>query len=464
MPLHSNQQLSNTRTHIWRMATPGSSGCIFTEETLLVKQRTGATPVTKSKQCSLEKIPWVPMCSCKAQGELHMLLDFSLALSEWGSLGSAWAAGDGAGPDPAHSPAGTLALFCTSDFQSTTTAGTASRAAMLHSHSWSHLWVSTTNRLFGLPKIPQESTGEGGADLNVSGRSLRRKPAELHLLTPAGEERQGREGTKQHRVPAFSHPPKLAQHTAPLHAGLQAAISTMHRVLSTACPQLTSPSRTLKREWSCSVAEVRMAWGSFPGCILALCQPVLRYAQLKPLRLHINILEHNFILLPQRPAPALHKSLMKCSASSTDAYAQKAELKENKAFASKRKSISMDSTWKLHLLCPAGMPGAPLRRGYSKKATIPSTFQKGREEIGLTVAHLAHSGTNLPPNTLPSCLHVCARGHKAAVPHRHWMLLSSRTASHPSGGCFQNLQTWRTPKNTQAYQFYIPSGILSTWG
>lgn len=146
---------------------------------------------------------------------------------------------------------------------------------------------------------------------------------------------------------------------------------------------------------------------------------MLRYAQLKPLRLHINILEHNFILLPQRPAPALHKSLMKCSASSTDAYAQKAELKENKAFASKRKSISMDSTWKLHLLCPAGMPGAPLRRGYSKKATIPSTLQKGREEIGLTVAHLAHSGTNLPPNTLPSCLHVCARGHKAAVPHRH---------------------------------------------
>lgn len=40
-------------------------------------------------------------------------------------------------------------------------------------------------------------------------------------------------------------------------------------------------------------------------------------AHLKLLQLCISILKHSFILLLQRPAPALHKSLMKRSASST---------------------------------------------------------------------------------------------------------------------------------------------------
>lgn len=77
----------------------------------------------------------------------------------------------------------------------------------------------------------------------------------------------------------------------------------------------------------------------------------------------------------------------------------KGRVEGKQGFASKRESISVDSTWKLHLLCPAGMPGAPLRRGYSKEATISSTFQKSREKIGLTAVHLAHSRANPSPST-----------------------------------------------------------------
>lgn len=54
-----------------------------------------------------------------------------------------------------------------------------------------------------------------------------------------------------------------------------------------------------------------------PGWDIRSSQLVLHYAHLKQLQLCISILKHSFILLLQRPAPALHKSLMKRSASST---------------------------------------------------------------------------------------------------------------------------------------------------
>lgn len=63
-----------------------------------------------------KKYVWVPVCSCEAQGKLHMLLHFYLVLSDGGSSGSAQAAGDGAGPVPAHSSAGTPARFRRSNF------------------------------------------------------------------------------------------------------------------------------------------------------------------------------------------------------------------------------------------------------------------------------------------------------------------------------------------------------------
>lgn len=60
-------------------------------------------------------------------------------------------------------------------------------------------------------------------------------------------------------------------------------------------------------------------WCKFPslGCDIRSSQLVLHYAHLKLLQLCISILKHSFILLLLRPAPALHKSLMKRSASST---------------------------------------------------------------------------------------------------------------------------------------------------
>jgi len=65
----------------------------------------------------LKKYMWVPVCSCKAQGKLHMLLDFYLALSDRSCSGSAQAAVDGAGTVPAHSSVRTQVLSHKSDFQ-----------------------------------------------------------------------------------------------------------------------------------------------------------------------------------------------------------------------------------------------------------------------------------------------------------------------------------------------------------
>lgn len=137
------------------------------------------------------------------------------------------------------------------------------------------------------------------------------------------------------------------------------------RVPGKACLQGVSvSSRKPKCEWTSKLQGGRERWCKFPSPRWnpALCQLVLHYAHLKLLQLSISILEHSFILLPQRPAPALHKSLMKCSASSTDAYEQKAELKENTVLLPKNQSSSTDSTWKLHLLHLSGIPEAPLKR------------------------------------------------------------------------------------------------------
>lgn len=159
------------------------------------------------------------MCSCKAQGELHMLLDFSLLLSDRGSLSSAWVAGDGAGPGPAHGSAGSLALFCISDFQSTATARTASSVAMLHSRSRSHLWVSTTGRLLGLPNILQESTGElKHIRVFCRGNQL------SFTCTCQLQKNDRAEREQSHTVPALSYQPRFPQHTALLHAGLPSAV------------------------------------------------------------------------------------------------------------------------------------------------------------------------------------------------------------------------------------------------
>lgn len=117
-----------------------------------------------------KKYVWVPVCSCEAQGKLHMLLHFYLVLSDGGSSGSAQAAGDGAGPVPAHSSAGTPARFRRSNFwhspqlQCCWFCSETSHTYVL----WRHLWGFTKSLCDRGTLDPhtsyQESTGEPGTE------------------------------------------------------------------------------------------------------------------------------------------------------------------------------------------------------------------------------------------------------------------------------------------------------------
>lgn len=376
----ASKETAQQYINVWLEAgkSLGALGASWQEGALPANWGTGAAPAMNSKQHCSEGVLWVPVHNCGAQGKLHMLWDICLVLSDRGCsalhelLGWGW-------DSPCSSSVGTHVLSHKACFQQhcsscqvlsgathTSAAGCTCKYSQvsqclidcLDSLPWQH-WGTKDRRKVTLHTFK--------ALQKLSERFQWRKHKLSFTSTFCSCQLEKGGLGRQNKITWLWFPsnkwssvqwllPPQLQSQTPFTPPSPCTLGAPGR----ACLQdvsVSSPTWNVNDPPSYRVAKTNMVQVSLSWMRHQLVPTGAALCKL--LQLCISILKHSFILLLQRPAPALHKSLMKRSASSTVPMNKRQNWRKI-VLPPKNQSSSTNSTQKLHLLHQSGIPGAPL--------------------------------------------------------------------------------------------------------